>query len=349
MTYEKACEYIYSIPKFTKKNGLEHTKKLLKRMGNPQNRFEVIHVAGSNGKGSVCAFINSVLCVAKKPTGLFVSPHLICMEERFVVNGKNCTQEDFLESFSQVKKVVDQMQEEGLAHPAFFEFLFAMGMEIFAKNKVQYVILETGLGGRLDATNIFVEPLMTIITSISLEHTEILGDTIAKIASEKEGIIKEGIPVIYDGGNEEASEVIVSYARKKRAPYYEINLENLKIHKITGNHIDFSIHSSYDDFNLVIPFAAEYQMMNAALAYKALELLRIEIGYNPVDIYIGMGQVRWPGRMQEVVPDVYFDGAHNTAGIAVFLRTVIRISNEKPILLFSMVKEKNYVLVIQAL
>ena len=155
VTYEKICEYIYDIPKFTKKNGLEHTKGLLGRLGNPERRFEVIHVAGSNGKGSVCAFINSVLCEAGLAVGMFTSPHLVCMEERFQINGRKCRKEDFIWAFEQVKQAVEQMEQDNLSHPSFFEYLFVMGMLIFDKYHVKYLILETGLVGSLDATNIF--------------------------------------------------------------------------------------------------------------------------------------------------------------------------------------------------
>ena len=150
-----------------------------------------------------------------------------------------------------------------------------MGMYLFQKRKVHYLILETGLGGRLDATNVFEEPLLTIITSISLEHTQILGDSIEAIAGEKAGIIKEGVPVIFDGSNETAAEVIRQTARAKRAPYYCISLESLKIHKITGKTIDFCYTNGYDVVDLKIPFPAEYQMMNASLAYRALSVLQL--------------------------------------------------------------------------
>ena len=349
VTYEKICEYIYDIPKFTKKNGLEHTKELLRRLGNPHRPFEVIHVAGSNGKGSVCAFINSVLCEAELAVGMFTSPHLVCMEERFQINGRNCSKEDFIWAFEQVKAAVEEMERDKLPHPSFFEYLFAMGMLIFARHKVRYLVLETGLGGRLDTTNIFEEPLMTIITSISLEHTEILGDTIEEIAGEKAGIIKEGVPLVFDANHARAAAIIRERAKEKRAPYYEISLKNIKIHEIKGNHIDFCISTGYDVVNLKIPFSAEYQVRNASLAYQALHLLSGELGIYPSQIAAGMAAARWPGRMQEVVENVYFDGAHNADGVEVFLDTVRRIGGEKPLLLFSMVREKDYHKVIRLL
>ena len=152
MTYEQAVSYLYEIPKFTKKNGLEHTKELLRRLDIREENFKIIHVAGSNGKGSVCRAISEVLTENQKSNGLFISPHLVRMEERFCINGKMCSVEEFLEAFHCVYEVVERMQKEGLAHPTFFEYLFGMGMWIFQKKRVEYLVLETGLGGRLDCT-----------------------------------------------------------------------------------------------------------------------------------------------------------------------------------------------------
>lgn len=342
MTYEEICDYIYEIPKFTKKNGLAHTKELLRRLRIMEHRFEIIHVAGSNGKGSVCAFINQALQEQEASVGMFTSPHLVCMEERFVIDGQMCTREEFVEAFHAVMEVVDGMVSDGLFHPSFFEFLFAMGMYIFQKRNVKYLILETGLGGRLDTTNVFDEPLMTIITSISLEHTQILGDTIEEIAAEKAGIIKEGVPVVFDGSNEAAAQVIMRMAREKRAPFYRISLESINFREITGKYIDFYFGTSYDGIDLRIPFAAEYQMMNAALAYKALDILQVQTRVLRPKIVEALAKTRWQGRMQQVAENVYFDGAHNADGIGHFLKSVKQIGGVKPMLLFSMVDDKDY-------
>lgn len=342
MTYEEICDYIYEIPKFTKKNGLAHTKELLRRLHIMEQRFKIIHVAGSNGKGSVCAFINQALREQEASVGMFTSPHLVCMEERFVIDGQRCTREEFAEAFHAVMEVVEGMVSDGLFHPSFFELLFAMGMYIFQKRNVKYLILETGLGGRLDTTNIFEEPLMTIITSISLEHTQILGDTIEEIAAEKAGIIKEGVPVVFDGSSEAAAQVIMHTARAKRAPFYRIPLESIKFRKITGKYIDFYFCTGYDGIDLRIPFVAEYQMMNAALAYKALEVLQTQTHIMRPQIAAAMAKTRWPGRMQQVAEGVYFDGAHNTDGIRHLLKSVKEIGGVSPMLLFAMVDDKDY-------
>lgn len=341
MTYEEICDYIYKIPKFTKKNDLSHTKELLRRLEIRTYAFEIIHVAGSNGKGSVCAFLQQVLTEGGCSVGMFTSPHLVCMEERFVINGQMCSREDFEESFHAVRAVVEDMEGDGLAHPAFFEYLFAMGMYLFQKHRVRFLILETGLGGRLDATNVFEEPLCTVITSISLEHTQILGDTVEKIAWEKAGIIKAGVPVVFDGSSPAAAHVIRGRAQEMRAPFYEISLESIKFLRCTGKNIDFCLRTGYDVVTLTIPFAAEYQMINAALAYRVLELLQCDTGIGREQIIQYLTHTRWAGRMQQIAPGVYLDGAHNADGIAQFVRSAAKIGGDSPLLLFGMMQEKD--------
>ena len=211
-TYEEAAAYIEEIPKFTKKHTLEHTKMFLKRLGNPAADRKIVHVAGTNGKGSVCAYLQAILMAEGKRTGFFTSPHLVSVNERIRVDNIQIDNETFLKMFRKVLKIVRQMVEDGIEHPSYFEFLFGMGMTAFAETDVEYIILETGLGGRLDATNAIDNPALAIITSISLDHTAILGDTIEKIAGEKAGIIKPGVPVFFDGSSKKAAEVIKAKA-----------------------------------------------------------------------------------------------------------------------------------------
>ena len=182
--FVEAEEFINSIPKFTTKNKPDHTRYFMNLLENPQESFLTIHVAGSNGKGSVSAMINQMLILDGKKTGLFISPHLEVLTERFQINSKNASIEDFLVAFEQVKTAIIQLMKDGYAHPTYFEFLFAVGMMIFYNNGVEVAVLETGMGGRLDATNVIRSPLVSIITSISYEHTDVLGDTLPKIAFE---------------------------------------------------------------------------------------------------------------------------------------------------------------------
>lgn len=338
-SYEETVREILEIPKFTTKNTLEHTRAFMGRLGNPQNKFKIIHVAGSNGKGSVCAAIDSVLRESGRKTGLFTSPHLVHIEERFAVDGAPCTREEFVQAAETVKQTVTEMVREGLPHPTFFEYIFAVGMVIFAEKKVEYAVLETGLGGRLDATNIVEHPCLTVITSISLEHTEILGDTVEKIAAEKAGILKPGVPVVYDASEPEACHVIERRAAELDCQTYPVYPEKIKILLNTGKKIAFSYDSGYDVTEVTIPFGAPYQAQNGAVALQAVACLK-DIPREA--IAGGFSRIRWKGRMQEVYPEIYFDGAHNVSGIQRFLEAAAQITKEPAILLFSMVKEKDY-------
>lgn len=344
-TYEETVRAILEIPRFTTKNKLEHTEMLFHRLGNPQEKFKVIHVAGSNGKGSVCAFVDSVFRASGKKTGLFTSPHLVNIEERFAVDGKPCDREDFVRAAERVRHVSESMVAQGLPHPTFFEYIFAVGMVIFEKCQVEYAVLETGLGGRLDATNIVKHPILTVITSISLEHTEILGDTVAEIAKEKAGILKPGIPIVYDASLPEAARVIEDCAVRQRCPVYPVYTDKVKILLITGKKIAFSYNSGYDGTvtKFEIPFGAPYQARNAAVALQALRCLAEDEGISEEAMQQGFAGVRWKGRMQQVCPEIYFDGAHNPDGIGKFLEAAGQITAEPGILLFSMVREKDYV------
>lgn len=346
--YEEAVSYLYEMPKFTKKNSLEHTRQMICRLrvegeNLREDRFRIIHVAGSNGKGSVCSAINQVLVEGGKKTGMFISPHLVKMEERFCINGEPCSREQFLEAFEAVGAVVRQMQREGMEHPTFFEYLFAMGIWLFAKEGVEYLVLETGLGGRLDCTNIFCHPMVTVITSISLEHTEYLGDNIRQIAGEKAGIIKEGVPVVYDASDSDAAEVIRQKAKECQAPCYGIISNSLKFHEISGKCIDFYYCCDYDeDTKISIPFMAPYQMMNMAIAYRTMRLVEPVTGIDREKILGAISRTEWKGRMQEVKEQIYLDGAHNAAGIKEFLEAVKLMKPQHPRLLFSMVSDKDY-------
>ena len=213
-TYEEAAAYIEEIPKFTTKNKLEHTRKCLDLLGSPDKKRKIIHVAGTNGKGSVCAFLSTMLEEGVYKCGLFTSPHLVKMNERIVLNGKQISDEDFCEVFEETMQAVRRMQDAGLEHPTFFEFLFAMAMKAYDRAGMEYIVLETGLGGRLDATS-SVEPVACVITSIGLDHMEYLGDTVEQIAGEKAGIIRPEVPVFFAQTAPGSDSVIEKTAEKE--------------------------------------------------------------------------------------------------------------------------------------
>ncbi len=342
MTYEVTVSYFFNIPSFTKKNEPQHTREFMERLGNPQEQFPSVHVAGSNGKGSVCAFLSSILRESGLRTGMFASPHLTDIRERFLINGQPCTREQFLEAEQFVRRTVVRMQKEGMPHPTFFEYLFGVGMVLFWKEGVECAVLETGLGGRLDATNVVRHPILTILTSISLEHTEILGNTIEQIAAEKAGIIKKGVPVLFDGNEPLAEPVIRNAVGKNQAPVTKVSWEDIKILLNDGKNIDFSMDCGYDVTNIRIPFPAKYQAMNAALALAAVPFLRRKFEISNEAVLQGFRKASWPGRMEETEPEVYMDGAHNVSGIRGFLEAVDSLAKCPSILLFSMVQEKDY-------
>ncbi len=344
MNYEEAVAYIEETPKFTTKNKLEHTKECLRRLGNPQEKFRVIHVAGTNGKGSTCAFLTSILREAGYSCGLFTSPHLVEINERFQINEVNIDNDTFLKAFLKVKKLSEELVAEGSYHPTYFEMLFLMGMVIFADAGVDYVTLETGLGGKLDATTAVENPAACVIASISFDHMQYLGDTIEKIAGEKAGIIVPGVPVIYDGNDRRAAEVIRAKAEELGSPAYEVKREDTEILQITRGGIDFSLKNEYYGNTVFkIPFVARYQVMNGALALITMEVLKKEIPAPLETICRGMQNTRWQGRMETVLPGVIVDGAHNEDGIAKFVETAVHFQEEYPLtLLFSAVDDKDY-------
>lgn len=351
MNYAEAVAYIDETPKFTTKNSLEHTRECLRRLGNPQEKFRVIHVAGTNGKGSTCAFLTSILREAGYSCGLFTSPHLVEINERFQINEVNIDNDTFLNAFHKVKDLADELVAEGNYHPTYFEMLFLMGMVIFADAGVDYVTLETGLGGRLDATTSIENPVACVITSISFDHMQYLGNTIEAIAGEKAGIIVHGVPVIYDGNSREAAAVIRARAQELGSPAFEVTRGDAQILRNTATGIDFSLKNEYyGDTVFSIPFIAKYQVMNASLALTTMEVLKDRFQLNMQQIQDGMSQTRWQGRMETILPGVIVDGAHNEDGVEKFVETAAHFQEEYPLtLLFSAVDDKDYTDMIRAI
>lgn len=344
MTYQEAVAYLYEIPRFTEKHSMEHTREFLRRLGDPQKNQKIIHVAGTNGKGSVCAYLQAMLKAEGKRVGLFTSPHLVSVNERIRFDGQQIDNDNFLRVFEKVKDTVDGMVLDGISHPSYFEFLFGMGMAAFAEKELDYIILETGLGGRLDATNAVEEPVLCVITSISLDHTRYLGDTIEKIAFEKAGIIKRRIPVVCDGSDPKALAVLHRQADLLGARCREITNHAFKIKEIGDNHIAFSRVNAYDKGVMwQLHNGGIYQAMNAAIAIAAMEELTSLCDRRYEAWQKAMASVTWEGRMEEVLPDVFVDGAHNPGAIRGFVDTIEALKeNEKSIFVFAAVEDKDY-------
>lgn len=345
MNYREAVAYIDETPKFTVKNTLSHTRECLRRLGDPQKHFRVIHVAGTNGKGSTCAFLTSILREAGYSCGLFTSPHLVEINERFQINEVNISDDTFLKAFHKVKALSDELVAEGNYHPTYFEMLFLMGMVIFAEAGVDFVTLETGLGGRLDATTSIEDPVACVITSISFDHMQYLGNTIEEIAGEKAGIIVPGVPVIYDGNDPAAAGVIRREAERLGSPAVEVRREDMEVLSITKEGIRFSFRKDeyYGREIFSVPFIARYQVMNSALALKTMEVLKSVLPVERRHVLLGLSRTRWQGRMETILPGVIVDGAHNEDGVEKFVETAEHFQKEHPLtLLFSAVEDKDY-------
>lgn len=344
MNYTEAVDYIETIPKFTVKHPPEHTRELLSRLGNPQEGIKIIHVAGTNGKGSVCAYLNAMLLAGGKKTGLFTSPHLVRINERFQINGEDVSDEQFLNAFLKVEKAAKEYEAEGEGHPSYFETLFLMGMLIFKEAGVEYLVMETGLGGRLDATNVVEKPLACIITSISRDHTEYLGDTLEAIAGEKDGIIKAGVPVIYDASQPGPASVIAAKAKEMGSPAWpmEPSFYEMKTQSREGITFTFA-YPGGEKAELAIPYVAKYQMMNASLAFYTMHILQ-DVHDIPKNVLAeGLSKIKWPCRMEMAAPGVIIDGAHNEDGIAQFVSTAGYFAKENEItILFTAVADKHY-------
>lgn len=341
MKYEEVVRYIEDIPKFTKKHTLLHTREFMRRLGNPCQGRKVLHVAGTNGKGSVCAYMQAILLFEGKRVGFFTSPHLVKLNERIRINGKDIDDDTFCRIFAKVRQVAEELEKEGMEHPSYFEFLYGMGMLAFEENDAEYIVLETGLGGRLDATSATEDPEVCVITSIGLDHMEYLGDTVEQIASEKAGIIRPGVPVFYAQSTEESDRVIEKTAAQQGSSCKKIGKDAYEILGIEDKHIAFSCTNAYyGTTTWKLNNIGSYQPGNALLAMEVMQYLFREKGH--VDRWReALAQVKWQGRMEEILPSVYVDGAHNVSAIDAFVKSVPETA-EGNIFLFSAVKDKEY-------
>ncbi len=343
--YEACLEELNRIPQFMPLTGVERCEVMLKALENPQEGIKIIHVAGTNGKGSVCAYIESVLRKCGYKVGLFTSPHLVDIRERIKINGQMIDKEAFARGYDAVKVTQQDVKY------AYFDYLLGIALCSFKEAGVEFAVIETGLGGRLDATNALNGKILNVITGVSLEHTAILGDTVEKIAAEKAGIVKSGVPVVYMDKDEYVSAVIRKRACQEKSPCVEVGQESVRIIKNTGKSIDFSVHNRYyknDCFT--ISTGAVYQVENCLVALTVLGYLQ-EAGYISMDkhrLCEGVKDTFWAGRMEEVCADVYVDGAHNPEGIDAFVRSAKAIAQgRRACLFFSVVNDKDYTAMIR--
>lgn len=338
-TYRQTIEFLYGIRLFGQKLGLETTRQLLRLMDNPQDSLRFIHIAGTNGKGSVAAMTHSVLSAAGYRTGLYTSPHLVSFCERFQVNGQAIAEADVVRLVEQIKPLLQQVAEHPeFRAPTFFETVTAIALQYFREKGVEVVVWETGLGGRLDATNV-VTPLVSVITNIAFDHTEYLGETLSQIAYEKSGIIKPRVPVV-TAAEADALQVIRTTCAEQRSA--------LKI--VAANHIrGREMVSPRQHFNLAgygtieIPLLGEHQTVNCATAVAALETSGLPV--TAEQVREGLRRTNWPGRFQIVNQDpvVVLDGAHNAAAAEKLAATLREHFAGRPLtLILGVLRDKNY-------
>ncbi|HSB30937.1 MAG TPA: folylpolyglutamate synthase/dihydrofolate synthase family protein [Candidatus Sulfobium mesophilum] len=310
MSYSRAIEYLYGLQKHGMKFGLDNIRKLMSAFDNPQRSFRSVHVAGTNGKGSTSAMIASILKTAGLRTGLFSSPHLVSFTERIRINGEEISESDVISLAEEVRAAAERTEDFS---PTFFEVVTTMAFLHFRKMGVEWAVIETGLGGRLDATNIII-PEVSVITRIGLDHCEFLGKTLAEIASEKTGIIKTGVPVV-SALQEAAAIKVIEKASKERGSmlytYGESFMAEVVSESLDGISFSYRGEGRYEDLD--VPLAGRYQADNASMAMKTVEILMAKYPRMKCDIRSGLSTVQWPGRLEIIndEPPVLIDGAHN--------------------------------------
>ena len=339
MNYVEAIEYIHSINWTFCNPGLKRISELCNALGNPEKKLKFVHVAGTNGKGSFCSMLDSVLRSAGYTTGLFTSPYIRFFNERICFDGAPITDDELAEITSFVKPIADKMKEK----PTEFELITAIGFEYFKRKNCDIVILEAGMGGRLDSTNIIETPLLSVITGIAFDHTAFLGNTIEKIAAEKAGIIKEGRPILWGGNNDAALNVIKSHASEMSSDLYTTDRNSILI---KGSTLDGTVFDYGDRTNIKISLLGSYQPYNAANVISAVDILRGN-GLNISDeaLRTGLLSAKWPARFEMISSDpiVIYDGAHNPEGIEAACKSIKNyFGNKKVFVLSGVMKDKDY-------
>ena len=343
MNYEEAIRYINEIELFGSRPGLERITALMERLGNPQDDLKVIHVAGTNGKGSTTAMLTYILRENGYRVGTYTSPHLERYNERYMIDAENISDKYFAEYVSIIKAVCDDMEDK----PTVFEVLTAVAFKYFYDLKVDYVVLEVGMGGRFDATNVIKKPLLSVITSISLDHVEYLGDTIEKIAFEKGGIIKNNCPTALYRQAESVKNVIADICSERNSRLYYAESEKIDIGRQDISGTVFSVKNEYMDFEKVgITLLGDYQINNASLVLLACKALADSgVSLKEELILSGIKKAKWHGRMEIVGenPIVLLDGAHNADGITVLSKSLKKYFGGKKItLVVGILGDKEY-------
>ena len=354
MNYEEAMNFIQNTNKFGSVLGLDNIRELLERLGNPQDQLRVVHIAGTNGKGSTLAFLAGIFRESGYRAGRYVSPASFSYEERFRINEENISKKDLCFYMEKIKNVAEEMVKVGLSHPTMFEIETALSFLYFLDKKVDVVLLETGMGGRLDATNVVKKPIATVIASIGMDHMQFLGDTLEKIASEKAGIIKEGCPVISYDNTKEVNEVIKNKAKQMHAKVTFVNSAGIRVLQESLNGESFSYRSSDGRWyeKIEIPLLGRHQINNAALALETLNVIKNYYCISDFQTEDGMRKTIWRGRIEilEREPMVICDGAHNPDGAKSLLSFLQNnFTNQRLIYIMGVLSDKDYEQMVQIL
>lgn len=339
MNYKETLEYIHSTSSVFCKPGLERISSLLDSLGHPECDMKYIHIGGTNGKGSTSSMLAEILEAEGYKVGLYTSPYVRHFNERMRISGVEISDEELIEITELVRPLADKMSDK----PTEFELITAIAFEYFHREKCDVVVLEVGMGGRLDSTNVIGSPLLSIITGISLDHVAFLGDTVEKIAFEKAGIIKENSPVLFGGEDFSALSVIKRVAEEKKSPLYTVDYSALSVKKSDLSGTEFS----YRDWkNMKISLLGSYQPRNAATVLSAVDILRTSgLSISESAVREGLEAASWPARFEIISdsPTVVFDGAHNAEGIAAATKSIKCYFGDKKVVVFTgVLADKDY-------
>lgn len=349
MTEKETLSYLKTLTPLGCHPGLSSISELCRRLGNPQDNLKFIHIAGTNGKGSILAMLSETLTLCGYKTGRYISPTVTDYRERFQINGRFISKKLLCEYVEKLKTQCDEMVQAGFSHPTPFEFETALAFLYFKEKNCDAVVLETGLGGTEDATNIINTPLVSVISSISMDHMGFLGTTLSEIAGNKAGIIKEGIPVVCALQKQEAFKEIERVCKEKNAPLFSVNKDEAKFLSGTDKGIRFS-YKNYKRMKLSL--MGLYQLENAAVALETIDYLRNSGIFSLPEekIRLAFEQVSWPARFEKIAkkPDFYIDGAHNEGAVNALAQTIeFYFTNRKIIYIMGVLKDKEYDRMIQ--
>ena len=346
MNYSETLQYIHSVSGHFCKPGLERITALCDALGHPERALRFIHVGGTNGKGSFCAMTEAILRAAGYRTGLYTSPYIKEFNERMRVNGENISNNELIELTEQVRPIADAMEDK----PTEFELITAIAFLYFKRHNCDVVVLEVGLGGRLDSTNLIQSPCLSVVTGIDFDHTDLLGDTLEAIATEKGGIIKSSRPVLYGGVDPKVRCTLEAIAKEKNAPFYTTDRSRLTVNRLSVEGTSLSFGELED---LKLPLLGSYQPLNAATVLSAVEILNQtkQFSISEDAIRDGLASVKWPARFEKLNdrdPLIFFDGSHNPQGIASAVETVqTYFPNQRVAILTGVMRDKNYSVMIE--